>query len=236
MDNNRLNEIFKEVQYTYFPGKLRKISAEFYPYRTARHNIEWNSWTIRIKVSQIFKNAPKHILTIIGVILLSRVYRSKVDHKLRNTYNEYTRTLNQKLPPARPDYQPQGDYFDLRTIFDRLNNRHFDGSLIVKNIGWSKQNSYRRLGFYDRKRDLIVISRLFDATVVPLKVIEYLMYHEMLHVRFPEEIKNHRRRIHPPQFRAAEKEFPEYEAIQAWIHQNVPNLAQNVRRKRYGYN
>ena len=42
MDNTRLNEIFKSVHKKRFPGKMRRIDAQFYPYRSPRHTVQWN--------------------------------------------------------------------------------------------------------------------------------------------------------------------------------------------------
>jgi len=40
--------------------------------------------------------------------------------------------------------------------------------------------------------------------------VEYVVFHEMLHMRFPTERRGHRRVMHSPEFRKAEKEFPKY--------------------------
>jgi hypothetical protein len=42
-------------------------------------------------------------------------------------------------------------------------------------------------------------------------LVEYLMFHEMLHIRYPVEREGHRRVVHPRGFREAEKKFPRYE-------------------------
>jgi len=41
--------------------------------------------------------------------------------------------------------------------------------------------------------------------------VEYIVYHEMLHMRFPVERRGHRRVVHSREFREAEKQFPKYE-------------------------
>jgi len=54
--------------------------------------------------------------------------------------------------------------------------------------------------------------------------LEFLMYHEMLHIVFPTERINGRRRIHPPVFKGAERRFPEYQKIQHWIQRKRHRL------------
>jgi predicted metal-dependent hydrolase len=46
---------------------------------------------------------------------------------------------------------------------------------------------------------------------MPRFLVEYLLFHEMLHIKFPVERDGHRRIIHSRAFRAAERKFPHYE-------------------------
>ena len=43
--------------------------------------------------------------------------------------------------------------------------------------------------------------------MVPELALQYVMFHEMLHLRHPVEHNGMRRRVHTREFRAAEKEF-----------------------------
>ena len=228
MNNDRLNEIFRNVHKTHFPGRLRRIKVEFYPYRSMRHTVEWNGIRIKAKVSRLFSNAPAHILETIALLLLSRVYKKKIDKQIRSIYSAYSNQLTYKRQTRKIIYEPGGKYYNLSLIYERLNILYFNSELQITNIGWSKKNSYTRLGFFDKSRNLIVISKIFDSPRVPLRVLQYLMYHEMLHGRFPEQTVNNRRRIHTPQFRAEERKFPGFDEIQDWININVRRLAINL--------
>jgi predicted metal-dependent hydrolase len=224
MNDERLNQIFKQVHKTHFPGRLRKVQARFYPYRSLRHTVEWNSIRINAKVSVLFTQAPVYIIEALAILLLSRVYRKKVDAQIRTLYNSYSRQIPHKKQTRKIKYRSSGKYFDLSVLLNRLNSRYFKNELEISNIGWSQKRSYTRLGFYDNSRNLIVISKIFDSSLVPLKVVEYLVYHEMLHVKHPEKQINGRRRIHPPEFRADERSFPEFDDIQRWIKTNLRRL------------
>ncbi len=228
MNNERLNEIFRNVHITHFPGRLRRIKAEFYPYRSLRHTVEWNGIRIKVKVSRLFSDAPVHILEIIALLLLSRVYKKKIDGQTRSTYSAYSKQLNYKRQTRKINYEPGGKHYNLSLIYQRLNIMYFNCDLQITNIGWSKKNSYTRLGFFDKSRNLIVISKIFDSPLVTLRVLQYLMYHEMLHARFPEKTVNNRRRIHTSQFRAEERKFPDFDEIQSWININTRRLARNL--------
>jgi hypothetical protein len=63
------------------------------------------------------------------------------------------------------------------------------------------------LGHFDPSHNAIIISRIFDNPGVEEFVLEYVMFHEMLHLRYPVEHRGVRRRVHTREFRQAEKQF-----------------------------
>jgi hypothetical protein len=63
------------------------------------------------------------------------------------------------------------------------------------------------LGHFDPSHNAIIISRIFDRAAAPRLALEYVMFHEMLHLRHPVDHNGARRRVHTREFREAEKEF-----------------------------
>ena len=63
------------------------------------------------------------------------------------------------------------------------------------------------LGHFDPSHNAIIISRIFDRPAVPALALEYVMFHEMLHLRFPVDHTGARRRVHTREFREAETRF-----------------------------
>ena len=55
MTNSELKEVFDDIHLSYFSKNGKLINAEFYPYRSLRHTIEWNRKSINVKVSQYFR-------------------------------------------------------------------------------------------------------------------------------------------------------------------------------------
>jgi predicted metal-dependent hydrolase len=64
------------------------------------------------------------------------------------------------------------------------------------------------LGHYDTSHNAIIISRIFDRECVPPIALEYVMFHEMLHLRYPVDHSGSRRRVHTREFQAEERKFP----------------------------
>ncbi len=75
-------------------------------------------------------------------------------------------------------------------------------------LGWSRRPSRTTLGHYDSSHNAIILSRFLDSPEVPLLVVEYIMFHEMLHLRHPM-VHTGSRRIHTSEFQEAEKAFPD---------------------------
>lgn len=223
MTDQELTQIFKDIQHRVGRYK-RRVEARFYPYRSLRHSIEWTPWRIQVKVGEHFRHAPLYILEYIAIILLAKVYKYTIETKVRRDYRAYNDKLAQTLPGRKPrattGYLCRGRHFDLCEIFEKLNDSYFNNKLVKPVIGWSKNKSYTRLGFYDRERKLLVISKIFDSSAVPDEIVDYLMYHEMLHIHFPVQPKKGRRIVHSQLFKKEEKIFPKYDQIQHWIKIN----------------
>ena len=222
MTESTLELLYQELLSDLFPRKKLTVKAQFYNSKNLRHTIEMNHKTVLIRLSHLIAEAPDTVLDALGQILLFKLFRYKSNPAHRKIYNSY---INQHIVPGLPEikhrisphYTPAGSYFNLKEIFQNINMHYFKGQLDEPKLGWSLKPSYARLGFYDATRNLLVISQIFDSHKTEPAVLEFLVYHEMLHIFFPTESINGRRRIHPPEFRRKEQEFPGYDKIQKWI-------------------
>jgi predicted metal-dependent hydrolase len=222
MNDVQLEALYSNLLKQYFPHKKYPLKAQFYITKSLRHTIELNSRQVIIRVAEPFRSVPEKILTSLGLILLAKLFRYKIDRKLNQSYRSYVEQnlsplYKPKLRKPSSKYTAYGKVYDLDLIFDTLNSRYFNNKLDKPILGWSINKSYTRLGFYVSEKNLLVISRIFDSPKAPQEVVDFLVYHEMLHIHISVKKVNGRRRIHPPEFYRLEKMFPNYEKIQAWI-------------------
>lgn len=230
MDDHQLQQLYFGLLKQYFPQKKRyELKAHFYASKSLRHTIEIKSNVIYVRIANHFVSVPREILSILGLILLGKLFRYKIDRALTRTYRDYVEKhimpyRERKVRKPSPRYTAKGRVYNLSEMFDRLNQSYFGGKLIKPVLGWSLNDSYTRLGFYSEERNLLVISRIFDSRKTPAEVVQFLLYHEMLHILIPVTKKNGYRSIHPPEFRRLEKEFPDFESIQKWIDKNRAKL------------
>ena len=89
----------------------------------------------------------------------------------------------------------QGRTYDLEALFEDLNQRFFHGLMARPQMTWSRDHARNSLGHYDPAHNAIVVSRIFDHPRVPRFAVEYIVYHEMLHLKHPVRLQN---LGHPP--------------------------------------
>src|SRR2546429_2507958 len=128
-----------------------------------------------------------------------------------------------KLPMQRQlNLQHEGKHFDLRRIFDDLNERYFRGSLRGYKVVWGRRRKHRPreyfiFGTIQEEDRVIRINPLLDQLFVPLWFLRYVLYHEMLHSVVPDEtIRGGRRRVHTAEFNRRERAFRGYHRASRW--------------------
>ena len=132
------------------------------------------------------------------------------------------------LPMQRQlNLRHEGRYFDLHSIFDRLNQRYFRGRLRGYKVMWGRRRKHRPKDYFTfgtiQEEDRVIrINPLLDQPFVPLWFLQYVLYHEMLHSVVPDEIASSgRRRIHTGEFNRRERKFCSYQRARRWEEANL---------------
>lgn len=111
----------------------------------------------------------------------------------------------------------KGKYIDLSLIFQNLNKRYFDESLTQPRLVWSSARAKRRLGYFHPEIQTIAVNQKLDSDSIPRLLVEYILYHEMLHQYFGIEHRDGRRYAHTSAFHQAEKRFKGYQEAENLI-------------------
>ena len=180
---------------------------------------------IKVSLSDILEGAPEPVIRAIGHILIAKLYRKPIDATHANRYRRFASSdsvvrQSERIRNTRGRKRistAQGDHYNLDEIFDSLNMRFFHGLMGRPQLTWSEHSARRLLGHYDAAHNTIMISRVFDRRNTPRFAIEYLMYHEMLHLRHPVKAKNGRRCVHSREFQAEENLFPELDQAKRYL-------------------
>ena len=205
---------------------LPKIEVEFFPFAGLTHTARLRENRLLIRVSDLLVDAPESVLRSLALILLAKIYRRTVDQ----THHAHYRTfildsdIQQRARTARTNRgrgpRPaiaKGRWQNLDLSFDRLNTEYFEGKLERPRLSWSTTRSRRILGRYDATHQTVFVSLLFDSPRTPDFVLDYILYHELLHIRFPSRAAQCRLISHTPEFRAEEQKFKSYKKATEWI-------------------
>lgn len=109
------------------------------------------------------------------------------------------------------------DALDLDQAFERVNRTYFGGRLDAPKMSWSARTSKSIMGKYNYTTDTLTINRLLNQDDTPIYVIEFLIYHELLHKALGYQVVNDRRRVHTPNFRKLERAFPRYNEANEYL-------------------
>jgi len=202
------------------------LAIEYFPFAGLNHTALFRENHLRVRVSDLFIDAPQNVIHALALILLAKLYRRKLTSEVHQTYRgfilsadiqERARIARSARGRIQPGKGPFGRYVNLNASFDRLNDQYFHGSLNKPKITWSEGRSRRTLGRYDSTQQCIFISRIFDTPRMPEFVVDYVMFHEMLHVKHQSHIQGCRILVHTPEFHADEKRFSEYQNARQWL-------------------
>jgi hypothetical protein len=228
LPDERLKSIFSSALRALLKGQaVPEIEASFYPYAGLSSTIRMRRGRIYARVSDLLRHSPSEVLYALACILVARLYRRKEPKEHLRTYREYTSQpdLIKASDAARrdrgspPTGSPRGKAYDLEELFEQLNNRYFAGRLSQPQLSWSKRRSWRVLGYHDHVHGSIIISRTLDDKRIPRFVLEYVLYHEMLHVKHPPKLESGRMVYHSRAFRADERLFEFFEEALKFLDQ-----------------
>ena len=225
------DQIFARVHREVRPRTpVPQISVEYKPFANADSHVRLENGAVTVRISDLLENAPAPVTEALAYILLGKLYRKPIARQHLHRYRLY---LNRKdvrkeistVKQARGrkvHAGPRGLVYDLEEIFEDLNGKHFGGMMARPALGWSRVPSRTRLGHFDPAHNLIVISRIFDHPGTPKLALEYVMFHEMLHLHYPVQHGGSRRCVHTPEFKAHEKLFPQYKEGKALLRKLGP--------------
>jgi hypothetical protein len=218
--------IFQEEYRALRPrAPMPPIAVRFRRFTSLNTTIRLREGQIRVNLSDLLEGAPEPVVRAIAHILLAKLYKRPIDaaHNLR--YKRFASSAavtrqTELIRGARGNkryFGPQGRYYNLEAVFDSLNTRFFGALLGRPQLTWSEHTAKRSLGHYDAAHNTIVVSRVFDRPSSPLYALEYLLYHEMLHLKHPVRRRGLRRCVHSPAFKAEEARFPQLKEALAFI-------------------
>jgi len=207
------NDLFPEKDLGNYQFKI-KYTDKFKPYNA---NVRYTRNSLQFNLSKKWRKVSKEIQ--IGLIqgLMLRIFKDKKKTTNIDLYNNFMKSLHISIP--KTDTDPI-----LEEAFDKINEKYFFGLIERPNLMW--HDSIRRLGSYEYGTDAISISVVLENDT---DLLDYVMYHEMLHKKHKFHSKNGRTHHHTREFKEMEKKFENSEDME----ERIKNLVRIKKRKRF---
>lgn len=212
-----------------FRPDISDIEVKFYPYAGLHHTIRVRAGRVYVRLSDLFQTAPPEVIRALAFLLVARLLSRKAPRAQERIYRAFAFSPQQlraadiarRRRGRKIISSAQGSVYDLDRIFARLNRRCFGGEMDKPVLTWSQRRARSILGHHDAAHDTITISKTLDSPDVPEWFVEYILFHEMLHIKHPARIIKGRRYYHTSAFRAEEQSYPRYQQAQEWLDRVV---------------
>jgi len=206
---------------------MPEFAIQFFAFANVNNTIRLRDGTLLVRLSDLLEGAPESVLRAIAHILLAKMYGKPIERAHATRYRRYVSSreiatkvhLVRQMRGRKRIESARGRVYDLEAIFETLNRSYFHGLLARPNMTWSRDHARNSLGHYDPAHNAIVVSRVFDSPQVPRYAVEYIVYHEMLHLKHPVKLRGSRRCVHPAEFAAEERLFSHLEEAKRFLKQ-----------------
>jgi hypothetical protein len=194
------------------------VIIEWYSYTSAKATCRLRDGAYKIRISRFYLEAPSEVVRSLVCSVLARIMRRSDRYlgvyktylakpEVRERLAAYRGARGRKILRGH-----QGRFHNLQESFDRVNLKYYDGEISGITLTWG-QDSRRTLGHYDATHRTIVVSSRFDRRTVPGFLVDFIIYHELLHHVIPTRYRNGRRIMHPPELKKRERQFDRYEEV-----------------------
>ena len=178
-----------------------------------------------LKVSEGFLHADEAVWRALAQRVFLRRPQTPVLQAFAGS-EDYTEVILELASFAAP--ATRGRVHDLDASFERVNRVYFDDSLPKPRLTWSKTPTVAKFGHYQPGGDIVMLSNSLDDPRVPARLVDLVMYHELLHKKLGVTMIGGRRQVHTNEFRAAERRFADFDAVD----QQLEELAGRLRTPR----
>jgi len=206
-------------------------TIKFY-YSNYLYRVERREHSFDFTLHQGYLHAPKEIQKV----LCDLPGRKRMSKKTQTILRDYSRSddfrhiqtqLDQRGKAIYRETEAIGANYHLKEVFQRINYAYFDGEQPLPHLCWSPRPTRRKFGHYNPATDSIQLSRTLDHPNIPEYVVDFVMYHELLHRDLGIHLKNGRHSAHRTDFRRQEQEFAQHDQAQAFLKKLATTAAKH---------
>ncbi len=220
----------KYIQETLKQKVINKNSVVFVKIFPSKYNwkLKYSKTKIIIELNIPFVIAENFIIDNIIDKILNRDKKISNDavsqFMMSNSYKEFAQKFLLSHTNHNKIFE---DGYDINELFETINCKYFNNEIKKPTLKWNKRLTYSKFGEFNPLKYQITLSAVLAHKDIPKFVVEYVMYHEMLHIKHPMKSSNKRLHIHHNEFKEMEKKFPDYEKAESYLK----NLSLLLRKK-----
>ena len=199
-------DIVEEAFHGLYPGRPYTYASSVkysWQLKDYNSNIRFSGSNLAFHLNKKWRKVDKEIRLGLIQSLLSQIFKTRRRTIEMEYYSSFIKHLHLAVPKTNVDER-------LAEVFGQLNEQYFNGMLEMPNLALGNSTT-SKLGSYEYARDLITISSILADHP---KLLEYVLFHEMLHKKYKFSSKGERTIHHPPEFLAEEKKFPNAQQLE----------------------
>jgi len=216
-------------------GEKTSVECKFHDYAGLKATAALKENKILVKASRGFRSSSNEVLVGLALGLLSKLFYKKIPESAENYLLDYKQFVNRESVSRLHDalrerrgrkgkIVSKGKFFDLQASLNKIITVYPEvlNALPTPEITWSSGESRRVLAFYDSAFNKIVVNKKLDRAGVPEHVVDYLVFHELLHIKHPTTYHDEslRRCVHSREFKQEEKKFYAFDLASGWLEKS----------------
>lgn len=211
--------LFPEKEFSYqtyleYNRRLGNFNANIFFYNTKvsiHLNLQWKDIDNEIKIGLIQTLLLKALKNRCGSAKDEARGKKKKTTQNIELYNNFIKNIPILTPKTKTDPL-------LAESFHRVNERLFQNLLEKPNLTWGT-DSRRKLASYNFHDDTVTVSTIFKEASED--VLDYLMYHELLHKHHQFKHREGRSFFHTREFKFDENLYPNKEQLEKEINKII---------------
>lgn len=218
------------------PRGVWVVETGFRPYKELSFRWRTSEAGFSLWVSDYLEDAPDDVLRDFVGTAVARAYG--VERPFGRLYADYLRS-DEFILKKRPvylvrsrnvTYDTRGSVRDLADSVQRL----LDAGLLEESdidntfFTWTQRPNYTRLGYCSQLMRVVAISSVMDAERVSEHALDYVVFHECMHLRAGYVPFN--RHPHDASFHESMRAFPDAESAEAEIR-GIPDMRKRDRMR-----
>lgn len=208
----------------------KKLKLRINNNRSTMLSVKWGEPDCVVSLHSFFLEAPQTVMDALACYISQEHKTIAPSIKMFIEDNLKKLDYSDKIDSSK--LIVQGNVYNLKTIYDQVNQEYFDNQVNVAITWYGKhtQRSYSRVtfGLYHHLLRLVKINRILDIEHVPEYLVAFVVYHEMLHVACPSYVDEKGiNRIHSKEFKEREEKFRDYYKAKKWIEKYLGQMFAN---------